>query len=189
MFIHRIYSELGEESLESAVRKEMNVDHLSVLRQVAFGLQHLHKAEIHHGNLKPTNIILNKDVAKLTDIGFGCVFAEDQLTKSNFVTINRANYRLFSAPEIIMGLMEGKSVADFGLTGDVYSLGVVAIWTQMGEIPFSLNQLIISEDFEPASVIGDENVIVKAVLPFIARNRNVRPNINRVVEILNDVKV
>ncbi len=181
-----IYSDLGDESLESARR---TVDHMSVLRQIAYGLEHLHKAKISHGNLRPSNVIMKNGTAKITDVGIGHVIAGDEVTMDMCSTSFSVMKGLFSAPEIIIARLDGEPVNEFGFVGDIYSLGVIGVWCIIGKIPFTQNQLIRDDDFEPASVIDEEqhSKVIDVALPFIKRDPKARPAINEAIEMLNEV--
>jgi len=88
---------------------------LEIIHQIAEGMQALHKIDVIHGNLKPSNILLDEDFnVKIADYGFPA------LREVKFEAVKKQSSILYAAPEILK---------DFVITptkeGDVYAFGVL----------------------------------------------------------------
>ncbi len=95
-----------------------------------------------HGDIKPHNILVSGDTAKITDFG-SSVWPEDMYarTRENGGTI------LYSAPELASTLRRGRSMQDLFL-GDIYSLGVLLYHIVTGDLPHdTLNQVVSHAPF------------------------------------------
>jgi serine/threonine-protein kinase len=104
---------------------------LSILRQVAAGLQRASESGIVHRDIKPENILLTrKGEAKVTDFGLSRCFGVDQqplqLTQSG-VSMGTP---LYMSPEQVQG-------KDVDPRSDIYSLGVTAYHMLTGQPPFT----------------------------------------------------
>lgn len=119
---------------------------LSILQQIASGLQHAHENGIVHRDLKPSNFfVLRNGVAKVLDFGVAKI-GEGELTRAGtiFGTVE------YMAPEQV----RGESV---DMQADIFSLGVVAYELLAGRNPFRAETLaasvfkILSD--EPGSLI------------------------------------
>ncbi|MEG1705545.1 MAG: Stk1 family PASTA domain-containing Ser/Thr kinase [Clostridia bacterium] len=106
--------------------KLSNEETLKISMQIASALEAAHKAHIIHRDIKPQNIVLNKDlVAKVTD--FGIAKATTSATITNFgTTMGSVHY--FSPEHAKGGYTDEKS--------DIYSLGVVMYEMATGRVPF-----------------------------------------------------
>ena len=92
---------------------------LSLYQQVLAGVEHLHRLGMSHGDIKPQNILVSGDQAKLTD--FGCSAMPEEMyarTRENGGTI------LYSAPEVV-GRKSREQNPDLRFRADMYSLGVL----------------------------------------------------------------
>jgi eukaryotic-like serine/threonine-protein kinase len=88
-------------------------------KQVITGVNYLHSLGMSHGDIKPQNILISGDQAKLTD--FGCSLLPEEIysrTRENGGTI------LYSAPEFA-GTIHREKDAQQIFKGDIYSLGVL----------------------------------------------------------------
>lgn len=122
-------------SLYALMRKrQMDLaEKLSILQQIANGLQHAHQNGIVHRDLKPSNFfVLRNGVAKVLDFGVA-KFGEGELTRAGtiFGTVE------YMAPEQV----RGESV---DMLADVFSLGVVAYELLAGLNPFRAETLAAS---------------------------------------------
>lgn len=108
---------------------------LSIVRQVAAGLQEAHRVGLVHRDLKPENIMLvgegNQETAKILDFGLARAFRGD----SRFSMITGADILLgtprYMAPEQIL------APSSAGPTSDLYALGVILHEMLSGQPMFS----------------------------------------------------
>lgn len=100
---------------------------LPVLAQVARALQVVHDAGVVHRDVKPSNILINREgLAKLTDFGISTGVHQRPLTATGMV-MGTAQYL---SPEQAMGHMATPA-------GDLYALGVIAYEALVGHRPFT----------------------------------------------------
>ena len=112
----------------------------SVTKEVLQGIQHLHKHEIIHRDIKSDNILLGMDGrVKITDFGFAANVVGERKRKtfagvsnikklSNITIFCKNDYiskgtPYWMAPEVIKSLKYGKEV-------DIWSLGIMAVEMQ-----------------------------------------------------------
>lgn len=115
---------------------------LGLYLEVLTGVAHLHQLGMCHGDIKPHNILVSGDRAKITDFG-SSVWPEDMYarTRENGGTI------LYSAPELASTLRRGKTMEEL-YSGDVYSLGVLLYHTVTGDLPHDTpNQVVNHSPF------------------------------------------
>ncbi|HBN76991.1 MAG TPA: hypothetical protein DD473_14485, partial [Planctomycetaceae bacterium] len=102
-----------------------------IIRTLADALSHAHELGVVHRDLKPGNILIEKNgTPHITDFGLACrVDREDQsrLTQEGAIM----GTPLYMAPEQV----EGK-VAQIGPCTDIYALGVILYELLTGETPF-----------------------------------------------------
>ena len=98
---------------------------LSIIQEVATGLDYAHNAGVIHRDVKPANImILKNGQVKVTDFGIAKAVSSSQ-TKSG-VVLGTPNYM---SPEQISGqTIDGRS--------DIFSLGIVFFELLTGQLPF-----------------------------------------------------
>jgi eukaryotic-like serine/threonine-protein kinase len=102
---------------------------LGLFEEVLTGVAYLHALGMCHGDIKPHNILVSGDTAKITDFG-SSVWPEDiyARTRENGGTI------LYSAPELASTLRRGKTMDEL-FSGDIYSLGVLLYHMVTGDLP------------------------------------------------------
>lgn len=102
---------------------------LGLYEQVLVGVAHLHTLGMAHGDLKPQNVLVSGDLAKITDFG-SSILPEDMYarTRENGGTI------LYSAPELTGSSRRGRKSEDLFL-GDIYSLGVLLYHLVTSRLP------------------------------------------------------
>lgn len=101
---------------------------LKISAQIASALETAHKAHIIHRDIKPQNIVLNKNmVVKVTDFGIAKITNVPSATITSFgSTMGSVHY--FSPEHAKGGYTDEKS--------DIYSLGVVMYEMATGKLPF-----------------------------------------------------
>lgn len=107
---------------------------LKIAAQIASALEAAHKAHIVHRDIKPQNIILNRNlVAKVTDFGIAKVTSATSATiTSSEKTMGSVHY--FSPEHAKGGYTDAKS--------DLYSLGVVMYEMATGKLPFDAESAV-----------------------------------------------
>lgn len=94
---------------------------LEVTSQICQALAHLHDRGIIHGDLKPSNILIENDRIKLVDFGLACLDSARPTCRT----------LPYLAPEIISG-------GDLTPRSDLYSLGVLLFELTTGQLPFQI---------------------------------------------------
>ena len=159
------------ELLESKTLKDYIEEHgampsdlvLKISAQIASVLETAHKAHIIHRDIKPQNIVLNKNmVAKVTDFGIAKITNVPSATITSFgSTMGSVHY--FSPEHAKGGYTDEKS--------DIYSLGVVMYEMATGKLPFDADS--------PVSVALKQ--IQEDPVPPIDVNPNVSPALNQII--------
>ncbi len=140
---------------------------IKISLQIASALETAHKAHIIHRDIKPHNIVLNKNmVAKVTDFGIAKITNVSSNTITSFgSTIGSVHY--FSPEHARGGYTDEKS--------DIYSLGVVMYEMATGRLPFDADTAVsvalkqIQEDPKPPIEINPKisialnQIILKAM--------------------------
>ncbi|KAG2339267.1 kinase-like protein [Suillus weaverae] len=104
---------------------------LDMSRQIASGLKYLHEKEIVHGDLTPTNILINSDNKLcLADFGLSMILAESG--NPTFNSCNVGNVR-WMAPEIADSEQETTKPT---MPADVYSHGCIMLQLLCGKQPY-----------------------------------------------------
>ena len=102
---------------------------LGMFEQVLAGVTHLHDLGMSHGDIKPQNVLVSGNHAKITDFG-SSILPEDMYarTRENGGTI------LYSAPEVVGSTRRGRSRVEV-FSADIYSLGVLLYHLVTSRIP------------------------------------------------------
>jgi serine/threonine-protein kinase len=102
--------------------------------QTAEGLDQTHQANLFHGLLKPSNLMISPEgKVRILDFGIGCLLAETEGESlvDTMSTANSVNSGLDCAsPESIM------DPTNLSAGGDQYSLGCVIYWCLTSQYPF-----------------------------------------------------
>lgn len=136
---------------------------LKISAQIASALETAHKAHIIHRDIKPQNIVLNKNmVAKVTDFGIAKITNAPSATITSFgSTMGSVHY--FSPEHAKGGYTDEKS--------DLYSLGVVMYEMATGKLPF---------DADTAVSVALKQIQEEPIPP-IEENPNVSPALNQII--------
>jgi serine/threonine protein kinase len=134
-----ISSWMDKGSLDNYLKKQnplSTYQKLNMLRQIASGLKYLHEKGIVHGDLTPTNILINSDdKICLADFGLSMILAESG--NPTFNSCHAGNVR-WMAPEMIdtPDSEEGEPTKPTK-PADVYSYGCIVLQLLCGQQPYS----------------------------------------------------
>ncbi|MDI6604655.1 MAG: Stk1 family PASTA domain-containing Ser/Thr kinase [Thermoanaerobacteraceae bacterium] len=156
---------------------------LDITKQVCKALDHAHRKNIVHRDIKPQNILItDDDIAKVTDFGIARAVNGSTITYKGDV-LGTAYY--FSPEQAKGNLTDEKT--------DLYSLGIVMYEMLTGKVPFEGESPIsvalkhIQEDVIPPSKINPkvpeklDQIILKAT------EKDVNKRYKSALELLNDV--
>jgi eukaryotic-like serine/threonine-protein kinase len=122
---------------------------LDIAAQIAAGLQEAHSQGVVHRDIKPRNILINRQgLVKITDFGLAQVAGRSKLTQSG-VTLGTP---LYMSPEQIEGRLTDRR-------SDIWSLGVVLYEMVTQRTPFdseyhqAIAYSIVNERHEPATAL------------------------------------
>ena len=115
----------GEETLARKLRSGplSHRDALLYFVQAARGVSALHDRRLVHFDLKPSNVFLRGEVARVGDYGLAKLMGESDMTLS----VGRGTPQ-YMAPEILKGRADHRA--------DIYSLGVILYEALVGQVPF-----------------------------------------------------
>ncbi len=121
---------LQGETLDATVREEGPLSFAgvrAVLGDILSGLSEAHRRKVIHRDLKPLNVFLTQDGAKIMDFGIAHSLDHDMgLTRTGHVI----GSPMFMSPEQLQGkTLDARS--------DLYSLGVLAFFALTGREPFT----------------------------------------------------
>lgn len=115
----------GEETLRSRLEESRlsDDDALRIFVQIAQGVQALHDHSLIHFDLKPANVFLRGDIARVGDYGLSKLVCESRMSLS----FGRGT-PYYMAPEMLQRRGDHRS--------DIYSLGVILYECLTGDVPF-----------------------------------------------------
>ena len=133
---------------------------LPILRQIAEGLAALHDAGVVHRDLKPANVLLDGDVAKISDFGISRFGALDDAASidPNAATMGaspKPQSGLVTGTGVVMGtpLYMAPEAARGGRTldalADVFALGIIAYELFTGRAPFAVPAMMLAMAEQP----------------------------------------
>jgi predicted Ser/Thr protein kinase len=117
------------ESLGSRVRRAGPLpprDVMRVIQEVAWALGHAHARGIVHRDVKPDNVLLERDAGRALVVDFGIARSVDADTPASGIRAGTPQY--MSPEQIAGGAVDARS--------DLYSLGVTAFYAATGRLPF-----------------------------------------------------
>lgn len=148
-----------------------------IIEQIAKGLQAFHRMEMLHQDLRPENIMLDKDgTVKIIDFGAVSVAGLNEAVQFNPDTYLQGT-ALYSAPEYFLGQPGSPR-------SELFSLGVITYFLLSGEYPYGTNvpkaktisaqrnlwyNSLLSDDSEIPAWVDD--AIRKAVHPLLDRRQ------------------
>jgi serine/threonine protein kinase len=121
-----VMSYAGDETLRSRLEAGplARDEALRTFIQAARGVQALHERSLVHFDLKPANIFLKGDIARVGDYGLSKLITESR----NSLSFGRGT-PYYMAPEMLQRRGDHRS--------DIYSLGIVLYECLTGEVPFT----------------------------------------------------
>ena len=147
-------------------------DAVKITAQICSAIEHAHKNNIVHRDIKPHNILLTKEgIAKVTDFGIARAVTSSTITMVGS-TIGSVHY--FSPEQARGGFIDEKS--------DLYSLGIALYEMVTGRVPFDGDspvsvalKHIQEKPIEPVKIVpslpyGVNEIIMKA----IQKDQNIR---------------
>lgn len=146
-------------------RKRLTISEvIDIIKQISLGIAHAHSKQIIHRDIKPHNILIQKDgTVKITDFGIAVTLNSTLLTQTNSI-LGSVHYL---PPEQISG-----DVAN--VRSDIYSIGILMYELLTGELPYDGDSAVtialmhVREKFPSArkkdSAISQsiENIIIRA---------------------------
>ncbi len=120
-----VMSYAGQETLRKRMETERlsRDDALKIFVQAARGVQALHERSLVHFDLKPANIFLKGDIARVGDFGLSKLVTESR----NSLSFGRGT-PYYMAPEMLQRRGDARS--------DIYSLGIILYECLCGDVPF-----------------------------------------------------
>ena len=116
----------------------------SILHDVASGLAclHHHSPPIVHRDLSAANVLLSSSmVAKVADLGVARIFTDSHVAAAAAAKMTAApGALLYMPPEAmeVTSTKDGKSISQYGISVDIFSLGVVVIFALSHSFPKNL---------------------------------------------------
>jgi serine/threonine protein kinase len=102
------------------------------IRQAALGLQHLHEMELVHRDIKPGNLLLNREgVIKILDLGLARFFRDQK-----DVSPGKNNERAMVGTDDYLAPEQIVNSDDVDIRADIYSLGATFYFLLTGCSPF-----------------------------------------------------
>lgn len=144
---------------------------LTLVRQVADGLDYAHRNQVIHRDLKPANILVTADgLAKITDFGIAKVLAREGAAR----TVGVMGTPSYMSPEQVRG-------GDVDAGTDIFSLGIILFTMLAGKKPFVGNtaavmfKIVYEEPVAPSTLnthlTPDHDYVVKKCLAKDRKNR------------------
>lgn len=136
----------GETLLKFADENQLSTkDRLQIFRKICSAVQFAHNRLVVHRDLKPNNILINKDLEpKLLDFGIAKVLSPEQSKQKGTATLLGMMTPNYASPE----QLRGETVTT---ASDIYSLGVILYELMTGTLPFNLKQYTLMEMMEVVS--------------------------------------
>ncbi|MBL8683409.1 MAG: protein kinase [Myxococcales bacterium] len=136
---------------------------ISVLRQVANGLAAVHAQGVIHRDVKPSNIVIERDTGRAVLVDFGIAIHASEAGYDDEVLHGTPAYM---APEQI--------ITDGGITplADVYALGCTAFEVLTGQLPFraeSIQMLLAKQVSEPPPTVSSVRPELGFLDPIVLR--------------------
>ena len=155
-----VMSYAGEATLQKRLQEGplTRDEALRIFVQAARGVQALHEHSLVHFDLKPANIFLKGDVARVGDYGLSKLVSASR----NSLSFGRGT-PYYMAPEMLQRRGDARS--------DVYSLGIILFESLYGDVPFRgdsewevlRKHEMAAPEFPPHATPGDREVIARCL--------------------------
>ena len=155
-----VMSYAGEDTLQKRLQGGgmTHEQALDVFVQAARGVQALHDHSLVHFDLKPANIFLKGDVARVGDYGLSKLVSASR----NSLSFGRGT-PYYMAPEMLQRRGDARS--------DVYSLGIILFECLYGDVPFRgdsewevlRKHEVAAPEFPPHALASDRAVILRCL--------------------------
>ncbi|KAG2140936.1 kinase-like domain-containing protein [Suillus bovinus] len=159
---------------------------LDMSRQIASGLKYLHEKDIVHGDLTPTNILINSDDKLcLADFGLSMILA--QSGNPTFNSCHAGNVRWMAPEMVALPDSEGEPTKPTK-PADVYSHGCIMLQLLCGQQPyfrlmqaFHVIAAIVGGRKPFGELTGVDEGQKKYWLKCLSTNVNARPKVQEIV--------
>jgi serine/threonine protein kinase len=155
-----VMSYAGQETLQKRLQHGglTREEALRIFVQAARGVQALHDHSLVHFDLKPANVFLKGDVARVGDYGLSKLVSASR----NSLSFGRGT-PYYMAPEMLQRRGDARS--------DIYSLGVILFECLYGDVPFKgdsewevlRKHEVAVPEFPPHALPGDRAVILRCM--------------------------
>ncbi|KAF8635764.1 hypothetical protein AX17_003863, partial [Amanita inopinata Kibby_2008] len=119
---------LCQEPITTYVRLNPDVSKLSLLRQVAAGVEYLHSRNVVHTDIRGSNVLMNNGVPQLTDIGLTHI-----IDYHDFTAVSPFKRARWMGPDV---LSADEGVEIYTQSSDVYALAMTILEVFSGMPPF-----------------------------------------------------
>ncbi|XP_065180909.1 probable serine/threonine-protein kinase DDB_G0284251 isoform X2 [Sycon ciliatum] len=123
------------ETMSVGARRQDLLQLIRYIEHTAAGLHYLHSIPMVHHDLKPSNVLVDNGVAKITDLGLSTLLPSvaDQFREAAQSMTQQPGTQLFMPPEALQETESGRARYDLSL--DVFSFGVTAMSVLSGVMP------------------------------------------------------
>ncbi len=167
--------ELCDSSIGFGIRKVEEA--VSIIYEVAKGLNHAHERSIVHADIKHSNILIKAGTIKISDWGLSKV----RIGKSLSVSALTPD---FAAPEQIFGRIDERT--------DIWQLGVVFYELVTGKLPFAgeytdiINCVINDEPVPPSELNPESKCVEHIIMKCLSKRKEDR--YTKMEELVEDLK-
>jgi len=167
----------GEDTLSRRMaRDDFGRDaYMRIFVQVCRGVLALHDRRLAHFDLKPSNIFLKGEIARVGDYGLSKLIADGKQTLS----FGRGTPR-YMAPEMLRNRADHRA--------DIYSLGIILYELVAGKLPFDMSEGVFAREEDVPPDFADD--FPEELQPVVLRATRFRPEdrYSSVQELLDEMQ-